>query len=589
MISIIKKYALSIVIGLTLIACLYAFFQFLIPLDVFQWDEAHHGLYGMQIYNDVKAGDWEQFWTHTNNQALWMPLHSWLDAVFLLLFGFSYAAARSSSLFLFACCSLLTFLIGRELSREKGWLIGLIAVGLFLTSPILLHFATQNMQEMLGMVLTLGLAYFMLRYADTEKPGKYLVIGLMIGIAYWSKSNYALQLVLGVGLFQLSLLWPGKAAAPLVEPAKGKKHQKKQPKPAASRNIYYSWLVDNLLIIAGFLPLFLLWWVTPPFDRKYGLGFTFRAQAMTDPSMPQTGFFDALAFHLQSLVSSYSISFWTGLGLLAAIIISFWFYRERKIRAIQLLFLGNLLLLCTVAANVLQERYLSTGVPLAFLLFAYFAVHYYERIRASKHAVAVKAGLALLILMIAVDCFSLTGYTKEVADRSSNPFVYTDSLNKFDPPFLFGLAKRPSFTLPACKLKQSGSFKAVPRSKLSDILDYFGTNIDKTRPISTRICMTWLSPYTIYWHFHDWQAPVLSELDRQGNPRYFWSAEYFIDIEAAADSPYYNELHGTNLGDDEVGRALIRAGYIKLIAQKEFADLGLTAQIYQKTRPINFN
>jgi hypothetical protein len=88
--SFIKKHVFWVAAGLALIFSLYAFFSLLLPLDVFLWDESHHGLYSLQIYRDLQAGDWEQFWLHTNNQALWMPLHSWVSGLFLLIFGFSF-------------------------------------------------------------------------------------------------------------------------------------------------------------------------------------------------------------------------------------------------------------------------------------------------------------------------------------------------------------------------------------------------------------------------------------------------------------------------------------------------------------------
>lgn len=557
-----KKYALHIAVALTVVACIYAYFQFLKPLDVFLWDESHHGYYGMQIFNDLRAADFGAFWAHTNNQALWMPVHSWFDGIFLLLFGFSYASARLSSLFLFFICSISIYFTGLELSKEKGRIIGLIACALFLASPMMLHLATVNMQEMLGIFICVLTLWFIVKNIPNEGPGKYAVIGLLLGVAYWSKTNFAIQLVFGVALYQASLLF-GKTK---IDPGRLKR-----------------WMIDNSLIILGFLPLFVLWWATPPFQRKFSLGFLFRAQGMPGSSFsPLAGFFNALVFYFQSLLTSYSFSFWLGLGSLAAFLASFWFYRDKKIRIISLMFLANLLFISYISSNNIQERYLSTSVPFVFLLLAYFAVFYFERIKESRDAIIYYVLFALLFSAIAYDSLSLTRYTKEVANRTILSFIYKDNLNKFSPPFLFGLAKRPAFTYPADQPKKYMDFKAPPRSTIQDVLDFFSSNIERNRSISTMISFNEISPYVIYWHFHDWGAYVMSVNDLGVNPQYFWLSDYFLDIEPSEDSPYYTDWLEKRWND--VSRMLLRDGAIKLASKKEFADLGLTARIYKSFR-----
>ena len=559
----VKKYAFYIVLALTFIACVYAYFQFLKPLDVFLWDESHHGFYGMQIFNDLCARDWGAFWAHTNNQALWMPLHSWFDGIFLLIFGFSYTSARLSSLFLFFVSSIFVYLIGLELSKEKGWIIGLISCVLFLTSPMMLHFATVNMQEMLGTFVMLSIIYFIVRYISVEEAWKYIGIGFFLSVMYWTKLNYAIQAVLGVGLFHISML-PG------IDKTKLEAINK--------------WLINGLLIIAGFLPLLILWWVMPPFQRKFGLGIVLWSQGGT-VFFPDIGYLGRMIFYLQSLVSSYSFSFWLGLGCLAAFISSFRFYQDKKVRLLSLMFIANLLMVA-YAANI-QERYLGITVPLVFIVSAYLSVGAFEKLRArEKAAIPIYVLLLFFACAVGFDALSLTRYTKEVANRSILFPIYKDSLNKYDPPFLFGTMKRPSFTYPMDQPKKYMDFKETPKSSIRDALDFFSSNIERNKSISTMISYAEISPYVIYWHFQGWGAPVMSVNDLGSNPRYFWMADNFLDIQASDNSPYYSDLIDKRWND--VSKVLLKEGVIRLAAKKEFADIGLTAKIYKREKLFYF-
>jgi len=555
----VKKYALYIVLALTFIACAYAYFQFLKPLDVFIWDEAHHGFYGTMIFEDLRTMNFGAFWADTNRQALWMPLHSWFDGIFLLIFGFSYTSARLSSLFLFFACSILIYLIGQELSKEKGWIVGLVACILFLTSPMMLHFATVNMQEMLGTFVILLTAYFIIRNISFEAAWKYLCIGFLLSVIYWTKINYATQTILGVGIFHISMM-PGFDRKKLEAIKK--------------------WFVNGLLIITGFLPLLILWWATPPFQRKLGLGVFFILQKGAS-SFPDIGFLGRIIFYLQSLVSSYNFSFWTGLGCLAAVIASFRLYSDRKIRLLSLIFMANLVMVSAVL-NI-QERYLGTTVPFTFLLLADLSVRAFDRLKLlniKSNALAV-ALLAFIACAVGYDAMSLTRYTKEVANRSILFCIYKDSLNKYSPPFLFGLMKRPAFTYPMDQTKKYNNFKVQPKSSIKDILNYFSDNVERGKSISTLISFAELSPYVIYWHFHGWGAPVLTENDLGMNQMYFWYSDYFIDLQASEDSPYYNI---SEKKWNEVSKALLKEGAIKLLMKKEYPDLGFTAKIYKRQR-----
>ncbi len=575
--------SLLIVFVLTVLACVYAYFKMLLPLDVFIWDEAHHGFFGMQIFNDLRMGDWGSFWKHTNNQALWMPVHSWLNGVFLYLFGFSYVSARLSSLFLFFVCSFLVYFIGFEMSKEKGWLIGLISVALYLTSPLLLHMATVNMQEMLGIFVMLLLVYFMFRFMSVENKWKYLCIGFLISVAFWSKTNFAIQIILGLGLYQLSLLvgMPKPESIPLEEAKK--KHLKKTKKLAEKKkNPLIEWLLSNVYIIAGFLPLFVLWWVTPSFERKFGLGVLYKTSLGSALYFPKLNFFLRAIFYLRSLTSSYSFSFWIGLGFLAALVASCFFLKEKKIRLAFFMFITNLIMISLVA-NI-QERYISTSVPLIFVLCAYFIVLFVPKLKEASKPVLVLGAIIFVAVNIISDSFSFHRYNKEVANRSILFCLYKDSHNKFSPPFLFGLVKRPAFTYPMDKIEKYNDFKATPKSSLNDVMTFFSSSIDRSKSISTFISYDDLAPYVFYWHFRGWGARVFTANDFPYVKRYFWASDYFLDLQPASDSPYYTNLLEKRWNN--IAPILLKDGYIKLVMSKEFTDLGLTANIYKRLKKI---
>lgn len=584
--QLIKKYSFLIVIVLSVLACLYAYFKLLLPLDAFLWDESHHGFYALQIFNDLRLADWGSFWEHTNNQALWMPLHSWLVGAFLYCFGFSYTTARCASLLLFFLSSILVYLIALALSAETGWLIGLIAVVVYLTSPALLHLAVLNMQEMLGMFICLLTVYFMVKASRLDAAWKYLVIGLLIGLAYWAKQNFAIVLTMGIGLFQLSLLWDLKTLPPA--PPASLKHKAKRSKPAARRQpgVFIKWLLNDLYIILGFLPLFILWWATPPFDRKFGLAVTFRQGAVASGGPSLVSLAQTAALYLQSLLTSYNLSFWLGLGCLISLAGSWRYFKDQNIRLVLIIFYANFIFLSIMVWS--EERFLSLTVPLCFILLGYFGLAAYQWLRRQLKAAWVLPLLLLIILASFIyDLTQLTRYTKEIANRSITSFIYKDSLNQYSPPFLFGLAPRPAFTCPAgslVKSKRYPDFPAPPKSSIQDVLAYFSSHLDRTRSISTMISLTELSPYVIYWHFHDWGAPVLSINDLAFNKQLFLSADYFLALDIAPGSPYDLDVCDRNWPAAE--KALLKGGYIKLFASQEFADLGLTAKIFKREKNI---
>jgi hypothetical protein len=299
---------------------------------------------------------------------------------------------------------------------------------------------------------------------------------------------------------------------------------------------------------------------------------------------PSVGIPARVIFYLQSLVSSYTFSLWLGLGLLAAIGYAVYRFADKKLRLLLIIFLANLAMIAPIG-NI-QERYLSTAAPLVFVLLAYGLVILAERWPAFQLDRQVTFGLAgLLLLLIGGDALSLPGYTKEVANRAGLFPIYKDYHNKFNPPFIFGWLKRPAVTYPMDQVKKLPNFKQTPNSSLNDIMNYFSSNIERNRSVSSFICYHELSPYAVYWHFNGWPAPVLTGNDLAYNPHYFWAADYFIEVEPAPASPYYEEWID-KAWKEKYAPLLLKKGYVKLVSSKEFCDLGLTAYIFKRVKQI---
>ena len=234
-----NKLALLIVILIGLVASTIAFFFLLKSLDVFIWDEAHHALYGNWILRDIKNLDWPGFWRDTGTQAWWQPLHSWVLAFFLLVFGRSFVVARTTSLFFYFLTFGLFYLISSKLSKERGWLIAIFAAALLATSPFLLVLASLNLQESMGAFVILLSAYVYLVAFERKELRYYLLTGLLLSIALLTKYQFGTILGGALLLASISKLWDiSRHKAPLTEePQKFSKKKSAKKIKAEKKNI----------------------------------------------------------------------------------------------------------------------------------------------------------------------------------------------------------------------------------------------------------------------------------------------------------------------------------------------------------------
>lgn len=170
----------------------------------FPWDSAGHAYEGLKIAQDLKAGDIISFFADTYRQAFWPFFHSWLLAPAFILFGNTYAVARSVSLICFIIFILLIYLIGNEMSIKRGHWIGFIAAFLALTSLPMLVLSSMCMSEMPGLMMTFISLLFYLKAIKHQKPYLFVFTSIFMALTVFTKWHHGIFVIPAVFLTQLT-------------------------------------------------------------------------------------------------------------------------------------------------------------------------------------------------------------------------------------------------------------------------------------------------------------------------------------------------------------------------------------------------
>jgi hypothetical protein len=117
--------------------------------------------------------------------------------------------------------------------------------------------------------------------------------------------------------------------------------------------------------------------------------------------------------------------------------------------------------------------------------------------------------------------------------------------------------------------------------RVADVLNFYRDNIPKGGSLACPVSAPRISPYTIGFHFRDWDAPVFTLFDF-GNPSYAQS-RYFPTVEQTTEKPAL--FDGNPPGDDLLKwNAMLvgsqKQGYLVLFKEKDFPELGVRAKIY---------
>ena len=278
--------------------------------NTLNYDEAFHSLKGLLIADDLQNGDLVSLLYDSYRQVYFPPLYSLLTGVTFLILPPNTVTSVVFSLLMFLLTAVVIYIAAIELDDRGGDWIAIIAAVLFLTSPVLIKYASRAMIEIPGLfTLTLTLlSYFKL----TKRPESLLLsflFGLGIVVTYFMKSNYGILLMI-VTLITL-----------LIE-------VKFRPKRLLTRQNFY--------FILPFIIAFVIWFAYPPKFIS-----TWNAMVNYAVGVKDTYGFQGLLFYPRALVR-ISGSVWLFVILLLSFIVSIRFFQDKRIRYLILLILVQL-------------------------------------------------------------------------------------------------------------------------------------------------------------------------------------------------------------------------------------------------------
>lgn len=521
----IKK-GLIFVLILGILSSILAFYYLILPRDVFHWDESHHALYGMFIYEDIKTANWGKFWHDTGKQTLWSFLHSWVLGVWFLFFGLTYVSARAMSLLPFVGSIILTYLIAIRINREKGWIIGIIAALLMILSVPILDLATSCMIESLSIFCSLLFILVYLIALKKEKYGYFFLAGIFLGILALSKYQYGIVIGFAVGTLALCELFE-------------------------NRKLIKRWFQCYFSLFSGAFVVCALWFFTPPVEKKIFMIFWgWRKGAEMEAKTTIIPSFQEAIDYLFIIIKYSSFSYLMGVLLLVSLIYAIIYFRKRiNIRILTIMIVIPLILFTLIKHH--DVRYISILFPLMFVLFGFFLVDVFDRCKGYiikyKRWVTLVGVLLSLVLLYGLIQFPNKAYN----------YVHRQG----------GVQKEP--------------YSKQYKHNLEDVLDYFYYVIPEGQTVSVGFRTHFLTPYTFWFHFY---GRFYYNSYFVINHPVFYKSRYFITIEVGEKSPYFTPNSDYYIDLAKWNAFLKRAEKEKRVAlysYKNFPDIGITAKIYK--------
>ncbi len=165
-----------------------------IPYGILGWDEASFELWGARVFFAIRSWDIREVVFLVRQQYIYPPLQSIFWGISLLPFGFTVLSARIANLFWFFSGGMLIYATAMLLPAQKRSVVnyaGIIAVLLYVLSPMVLVHAGLGLKEMMGVTLTLAFVYCYFRARNSPSFLWTWVTGFSVTLLVLTKYNYA--------------------------------------------------------------------------------------------------------------------------------------------------------------------------------------------------------------------------------------------------------------------------------------------------------------------------------------------------------------------------------------------------------------
>jgi 4-amino-4-deoxy-L-arabinose transferase-like glycosyltransferase len=534
----------------------FGFFVYLYlirPLGPFAWDEAHHSTFSLLIAKSLLRGEWGTFLSGSTQQIYWPFLHSWFSSVFLMIGGFTYQAARISSLSLGCLAIFLIYRIGSRISPESNRLIGLLAAGLLAISPIFQIYSSLAMIENLGLVITLILIRIQFKILEMDDPRYRFIFGVVLGILFLTKYIYAIFFILALVLFWISrIFFPGE----------GERRRE---------------ILDSALYAGfGFFLVWGLWMAIPPTLPRF---------AMVVYRIGDTGSWnpygftrtDNLVFYWRSLFYAYTFSLGIYFIYLGGLIYGLFRFKDLRLRFLCVLFFVNMIAMSLIVNN--QERFIYTTFPALVLLTAIFITRIGELYAHKKRWLV----FSIVVLLVAGDLYKLPDYIRQIGNQVTGANCYTASA-RFSCSTFFGLIPYPEWLCLPGSSSHSGSEDSSVPHDTGDVIEYVRENTDSSNTVCAPFFLETLSPHLWKWHSMITERKVITDWSPESN--------YFVTLNVEEGSPYLipgnrHLIQGRNLPWIKFLQKLQERSFISLLQEKKFPDIGLTVSIFKKTSIVD--
>jgi hypothetical protein len=334
------------------------------------------------------------FVADTYRQGWWPFFHSWLLAPVFILFGNTYAVARSVSLFCLILFIPVIYFIGLEMSERQGHWIGLTVACLSLTSLPILVLSSMCMAEIPGLLLTFLTFLVYLKSMRRQDLRLLILCGILMAATLFTKWHHGVFVIAAVLFTQFT-----------------------QERAILARR--------NIALFLPFLFIMILWFVYPPHLTSFYGHSTFQPHYYSFFSR------ENWLYYLGSFVQIYHASRIVALMVAVGFIYALKDLKNPKVRLFATHVFIGLILLTIKLDN--RHRYIVTIVPSIWVLAAgqwMKALDAFNRIlRSKQRRVAAVVTLAIGIAMIAVPSVS-TVYKRYPSALSKYNFWCDKRLNK---------------------------------------------------------------------------------------------------------------------------------------------------------------